>query len=190
MIQRNHLSLISPPIPEDPSTFPQILKLSAQFSSFSQPSQFAEFFSQFLSHKTLDGYDLQALAFRWIYKSLDIFSSSNLDKAVAIAKKINKEKVTKCDLLNANKQLPAPIKPPIPSHGNAARLNIFDVPDDLLCEIYRCLSKKDRIESMLTCRHFAIIGFRPASIGRKLTVKVDKCFYLSLPGHVEALCIV
>ncbi len=167
----------SPNAPQTPnfrhplSTFPDLLRLSTQFSAFSQPSEYAEFFHKLFTHKSMDGLDFSKLVFRWFYEALDLLNANQFIKATAIAKKINKKKITNplaLSLLSSNKQMP----PPKSNEEAPPKATIFDFCDDVLSKIYTFLKKKERFEVMKTSRLFAIIGHRPSSLGSHATINM------------------
>ncbi len=56
------------------------------------------------------------------------------------------------------------------SFSNRPYLSIFEVPDDVLSQIFSFLSRKGLLASQRTCRHFAIVSFRPSSVSFPLKV--------------------
>ncbi len=159
----------------EPSSMKELLKLSTQLSSFSEPSQFAEFFSEFLTHKTLETVDLRALTFGWFYNSLHLLNSKQFNKGLAIAKEINKTNITnplKKDLLNSNKQIPEKKEN---ANEDSLPLTFFDLPDDIFSKTYSFLPFQDISNAMTVCKHFALVGFRaPTFSKRKITILVPK----------------
>ncbi len=164
--------------------FGTLLKLNAQFSKFTSANDFSHFMDNFMNSLSTVK-ECQRVVFNWFMASFSLLPSKEMDKALQIAVKINKQKISNPFIRSRvplTRQFPKPLKPlkMKPKEVYRPPLNIFEVPDDVLSKIFSSLSQKQWIISQKVCRHFAIIANRPSSVGFPLEIDMSR-----LPSNGE-----
>ncbi len=124
---------------EQITLFPAILKLNAQFSKFTNANDFSHFMGAFMESLRVEL--CKRLAFDWFMSSFNLLRSKEIDNALKIAIKVNKEKISN-PLMRSRvpltRKFPKPLKPLKikPKEVFRPPLNIFEVPDDVLSKIF------------------------------------------------------